>query len=304
MLYKCVVVVIVLITTGLCNAFAQAQDISQQNVMEQKSTEQDTSSQNQAESGENMALQSSPSQDILNDIHFFQFFHKDGTIDPNPYIDAGLGYYDYDRASSYTMGVQGGMSILSRLQLDGEINFVNWDPDYDQNETGISDLLVSARYLVLDSGDATFAQPYTAGLQVTAGGYICLPVGNEEIEQGNLSLGAFSAARYPLNFGLVLAANVGLDYIETTNWSSTSDDYEISLSLGAGAIYPFNEELSIIGEIYKKTEIDYLLASVGVDYQLNFGGHLRAAVGEGFSDTVYGIGATDFMLTTRFMYPF
>ena len=230
MSYKCVVVVIVLVATGLCNAFAQ--DIPQQNVVEQNATKQDANSQNKAESGEEMALQSSPSQDILNDIHFFQFFHKDGTIDPNPYIDAGLGYYDYDRASSYTLGVQGGMSILSKLQLDGEINLVNWDPDYDQHETGISDLLLSARYLVVDSGDAKFAQPYTAGLQVTAGGYVCLPVGNEEIEQGNLSLGAFSAARYPLNFGLVLAANVGLDYIETTNWSSTADDYEISISLG------------------------------------------------------------------------
>ena len=302
MSYKCVFVVIVLVATGLCNAFAQ--DTPQQNVIEQNSTEQHASAQNKAESGEDMALKSSPSQDILNDIHFFQFFHKDGTIDPNPYIDAGLGYYDYDRASSYTLGVQGGMSILSKLQLDGEINFVNWDPDYDQHETGISDLLVSARYLVVDSGDAIFAQPYTSGLQVTAGGYVNLPVGNKEIEQGDLSLGAFSAARYPLNFGLILAANVGLDYIETTHWSSTEDDYEISLSLGAGAIYPFNEQLNITGEIYKKTEIDYLLASVGVDYQLNFGGHLRAAVGEGFTDTVYGIGSTDFMLTGRFMYPF
>ena len=302
MSYKCVILVIVLVVTGLCNAFAQ--DIPEQNTAEQISTEQNKSSKNKAESGEEMTLQSSPSQDILSDIHFFQFFQKDGVIDPNPYVDAGLGYYDYDRASSYTLGVQGGMPILPRLQLDGEINLVNWDPDYDQHETGISDLLVSARYLVVDSGEAKFAQPYTAGLQITAGGYACLPVGSEDIEQGNLSLGAFSAARYPLNFGLVLAANIGLDYIETTHWSDTEDDYEISVSLGAGAIYPLNEQLNVIGEIYKKTEIDYLLASVGVDYQLTFGGHVRAAVGEGFTDTVYGIGSTDFMLTGRFMYPF
>jgi hypothetical protein len=297
MVYKCVIVVIFLIATGLCNAHAQ-------DAIERDATEQNEIFENNAESGEDMAPPLSPPQDILNDVHFFQFFHKDGAIDPNPYIDAGLGYYDYNRASSFTSGIQMGMSMLSKLQLDGEINFVHWDPDYDQQETGISDLLISVRYLVMDSGAAKFSQPYTSGLQVTAGGYVNLPVGNEEIEQGNLSLGGFSAARYPFKFGLVLAVNFGLDYIETDNWRSTADDYEISLSLGAGAIYPLNEQLSIIGEIYKKTEIDYLLASGGIDYQLKFGGHLRAAVGRGFTDTVYGFGSTDLMLTARFMYPF
>jgi hypothetical protein len=291
MLHRFVVTVIVLILTGLCNTFAQ------------DTIEQDTTSQNNSEPGELM-LESSPSQEILSDIHFFQFFHKDGTIDPNPYIDAGLGYYDYDQASSYMFGIQGGMSILSKFQLDGEINLVDWDPDYDQHATGISDLLISARYLVIDSGAAKFAQPYAKGLQVTAGGSIFLPVGSEEIEQGNLSLGVFSALRYPLKFGLVLAANIGLDYIETTNWSSTTDDYEISLSLGAGTIYPLNEKISVIGEIHKKTEIDYLLASAGVDLKLKFGGHLRFAAGRGLTDTVYGIGSTDLMLTSRFMYAF
>lgn len=297
MLSKCVVAVSVLIATGFCSAFAQ-------DVIEQDAAEHSTVFQNSAESEEKTAPPLSSPQDIRNDVHFFQFFHKDGTIDPNPYIDAGFGYYDYDRASSYALGVQAGMSMLSRLQLDTEINFVNWDPDYDQQETGISDLLVSIRCLVVDFADAQYSQSRTAGLKVTAGGYVDVPVGSEEIEQGNLSLGAFGAARYPFKFGLILAANVGLDYVETDNWSSTADDYEISLSLGAGAIYPLNEHLNIVGEMYKKTEIDYLLASGGIDYQFAFGGHIRAALGRGFTDTVYTIGSTDLMLLCRFMYPF
>ena len=98
MSYKCVILVIVLVVTGLCNAFAQ--DIPEQNTAEQISTEQNKSSKNKAESGEEMTLQSSPSQDILSDIHFFQFFQKDGVIDPNPYVDAGLGYYDITQTST------------------------------------------------------------------------------------------------------------------------------------------------------------------------------------------------------------
>ena len=297
MLSKCVVAISVLIATGLCSAFAQ--DVVEQNAQEPSPVFQDS-----AESEEKTALPLTLPKDIRSEVHFFQFFHKDGTIDPNPYIDAGFGYYDYNHASSYTLGVQAGMSMLSRLQLDTEINFVNWDPDYDQQETGISDLLVAIRCLVVDFSDTQYSQSYTSGLQVTAGGYVNVPVGSEEIEQGNLSLGAFGAARYPFKFGLIFAANVGLDYIETDNWRYTEDDYKISLSLGAGAIYPLNEHLSIVGEIYKKTEIDYLLASGGIDYLFGFGGHLRAALGRGFTDTVYGFGSTDLMLICRFMYPF
>ena len=300
MLSKCVVVVSVLIATGLCNVFAQ----DTQDAIEPDVTEQDTIFQNSAESGEETALPLRTPQDIRSDVHFFQFFNKDGAIDPNPYMDVGLGYYDYNRASSFTSGVQAGMSMLSMLQLDAEINFVHWDPDYDQQETGISDMLISVRCLVADFGTEEHSQSKISGLQISAGGYVNVPVGSEDIEQGNLSLGGFGAARYPFKFGLVLAANVGLDYIETNNWRSTADDYEISLSLGVGAIYPLKENLSIVGELYKKTEIDYLLASGGIDYQFAFGGHLRAALGRGLTDTVYGFGSTDLMLTCRFLYPF
>ena len=301
MLHRCILAVILLVSVGVCNSYAQ--DIVESDAVEQSADKQDTVSQDSA-APDNTMLQSSASQDMQNDVHFFQFFNKDGGIDPNPYVDAGVAYYDYDQASAYSLGIQGGMSLMSKLQLDCEINLVNWDPDYGQQEAGMSDLLVSVRYLVLSPGEAEFAQDFTSGMQVTAGGYVILPIGSEEIEQGNLGLGVFSAARYPLEMGLVLAANVGFDYIETDNWSSTSDDYELSLSLGIGAIYPLNEQLSIVGELHKKTEIDYLLLSGGVDYQLDFGGHIRGAIGRGFTDTVYGIGATDFMFTARFMYPF
>lgn len=291
MLYRFAMGLIFFVATGFCSASAQ-DAIEQPDAPSQDTVTQETT------------MQSNESRDLLHDIHFFQFFYKDGAIDPNPYVDAGVGYYDYNHGSSYMLGVQGGMSLLSKLQLDCEINLVNWDPEYADQEVGMSDLLVSVRYLIIEPDTAKFAQPYTSGLQVTAGGYCTLPVGSEEIGEGNFSLGAYSAARYPFKFGMIFAANVGLDYIETANADFTSDDYELSLSIGAGAIYPLSDQTNIVGELHKKTEIDYLLASAGVDHQLGFGGHLRAAMGTGLSDAVYGIGSTDFMLTVRFMYPF
>ena len=71
----------------------------------------------------------------------------------------------------------------------------------------------------------------------------------------------------------------GLPIYETDK----STKHETSLNIGAGAIYPINEQLNLVGELFMQSEGDYMMLSGGVDYNLG-SGRIRGALGLGLDD--------------------
>ncbi len=246
----------------------------------------------------------------LDDVHLFQNFLRDATITSNPYAEGYLNYSSYDYVNITDLAVRGGYGINSNLELNADIGFRSFNPEVGDGESGLKDLSVSGRYLV-HSQD---------GLRVTAGGLVTLPIGSEDVGQSKLNFGAFGAARYNLSNGMVITGTLGLDFYETVDFKVVNSggvdfvdgefvytepeikettEYENSLLLGGGVIYPFSDALAIVGEFVLKSNIDYTMLSGGVDYTLNNSGRVRGALGLGLDD-----GAPDVMLMLSYLLSF
>lgn len=244
------------------------------------------------------------SQDTLDKIHLFQTFFHDATISKTPYGEGSLQIADYDGFSSFSLGAQGGFGINPNLEVGGGISFVSWNPSIGDSQSGISDLLVTGRYLLP-----------VQGLKAAAGGYITLPIGSDKVGGGHLNFGAFGALRHPLQNGLVITGTLGFDLIETNkapDYSNltyeqlmsgyepkTETEHDLSVLLGGGAIYPVNKQLHVVAELNIRTKGDYMLLSGGADYELPQLGRVRGFLGLGLDD-----GAPDFILMGSFLKTF
>ena len=155
------------------------------------------------------------------------------------------------------------------------------------DRSGISDILIAGRYNL--KPDET---------KISAGGFITLPIGEEKVGQSNLNFGAFGALRHPLESGMVITGTLGIDFSEVPKRGGDDSDYETSLNIGGGVIYPHSDQLSIIGEIGLRTEGDFFLLSGGVDYNIT-SGRVRGALGVGLDD-----GAPDVMLLGSYLFQF
>lgn len=234
------------------------------------------------------------SQNTLDDTHLFQSFFHDATITKTPYGEGGLAFNSYDGGSIFRLGVQGGYGVNPNLEIGGGLSFINSSPEEGDGHSGLSDLLVAGRYLLSKN---------TA--KITAGGYITLPIGSEDIGQGALNFGFMGAMRYPLENGIVVTASLGLDFMEVTDFEydngklKETTSHENSLRIAGGAIYPVNAELNAVGELVIQTETDYMLLSAGADYKLEGLGKVRGALGLGLDD-----GAPDFVLMASYLMNF
>ncbi|MBN2365481.1 MAG: hypothetical protein EH225_05770 [Calditrichaeota bacterium] len=231
---------------------------------------------------------------VKSDVHLFQTFLQDATISSRGYGDAGIVFADYDYASIFSVGFRGGYPINPQVEVGTALNFINFSPEVGDGESGLSDLTVAGRYQILPDNT-----------KLAVGGYLTLPIGKEEIGQGNLDFGAFGAIRHPLQNGMVITGVLGLNFIETTTQTFNQQtfeveketDYETSILIGGGAIYPINEQFHVIGELNFQTEGDYALLTGGVDYTLAMGSKIRGALGFGLDD-----GAPDLMLMGSFLF--
>jgi hypothetical protein len=213
--------------------------------------------------------------DNLDNIHLFQSFFRDATIAPGLYGEGVLQFSDYDGANISDIFPRGAMPINPQIEIGGRIGFRNISPDVGDGQSGITDLLVNGRYQ-FKPGQPT---------QMSAGGYLTLPIGEEKIGEGNLDFGAFWAIRHDLQ-GLQITGTAGLDFIETTtttynnltNQFEKDTSHKTSLNLGGGLIYPLSEALNLVPELVIQTETNYTALSGGIDYLLQGGGRLRGAL--------------------------
>jgi hypothetical protein len=230
------------------------------------------------------------------DVRLFQDFFRDAPVATSLYGEAGIQYSDYDGASSLFIGARGGYPLTSAIELNTNIGFINFDVENGDGESGISDILLACRY--------NFKPDLT---KVSAGGYITLPTGDEDIWQGKLNFGGFGALRYPLDNGIAITGNAGLDFLETKKYKWTAQgieeetEHETSFHLGAGVIVPIpgNDKFHVVGEFNMDSEGDFLMLTAGADYRLSMASRIRAGFGLGLDD-----GAPDFQLTGTFFHSF
>ena len=227
-------------------------------------------------------------------VHLFQNFFHDAVVAGNPYGEAGLTYGTFDGWNTITGGVQGGLPIGENIELGVGVRYLNnsYDAKGVDYQGGLADPYIGLRYQITP-GPTQFA----------AGGYATLPVGSEDIFQGNLNFGAFGAVRHQLD-AFTLTGTVGINFYEVTTYEGSildleeKTEHENYISLGVGGIYPVNKELAAVGELVMHTEGDYMMVSGGVDY--NMGNvRYRGALGLGLDDN-----APDFQIMASYLLQF
>lgn len=226
-----------------------------------------------------------------NEVRLFQSYFYDTPISERPYVQGGLDYSSYGNHFDFTflnIGAQGGFALNEKIEIQAGWGYESLSIEEGEGQSGITDLALFGRYNLSNSGPTSFA----------AGGLITLPIGSEDIGAGNLNFGGYGAVRHALDNGLVLCGTAGLLFYETTEIEydpvtyepKEETKYETSFNIGAGAIYPVNDQVSVIGEFTMQTEGDYMMLSGGVDYKLG-NGRIRGALGIGLDD-----GAPDFKI--------
>jgi len=224
----------------------------------------------------------------LDGVRLFQSYFFDAPIAGAGYGQGGLTYSGYDGFSSFSLGVMGGYPINPQIELGTQIHYLSWSPDKGDGQSGISDLDVFGRYNIFNQNQTN----------ISAGAMVTLPIGSEDVGQGNLNFGAFGAIRHSLNANVTLVGTVGLMFYEKTDYDFNFDTFEVEektsydnyLNIGAGAVYQINPQLNLVGELNIKSEGDFMMLSAGVDYALG-SGSIRGAIGIGLDD-----GAPDLML--------
>jgi hypothetical protein len=234
------------------------------------------------------------SQNGLDQVRLFQSYFFDSPITPVTYGEGSISLENYEFSNVLGINVSGGYPINDRIEIQVDWGFSNISPEIGDSESGIRDIEVYGRYSIMKEERRS----------VSAGGYISLPIGSEDIGEGKFNIGGFAAGRYYLENGMAITANFGLISIEVTEYTGGTYDtstgrvtpleeetsHEISVRLGGGCIYPVDQAISAIGEIAIQSKYDYMMLSGGIDYQLG-SGNLRAMLGLGMDD-----GAPDFMI--------
>ncbi len=217
------------------------------------------------------------------DVHLFVNFLPDASVATTGYVNGGISYASYNFFSLTTLGGSIHVPITPRFEGAAALQYVSINPDFGRNRDGISDLLLHVKHHI-PGRRAQFA----------IGGYITLPVGDEEVGAGDdLDLGFFGALRHSLNANTALTATAGLDFFER------GDDYDLALRLGGGIIHRTTDRLALVGELLIRTESDTVLLAGGLDYRVSPQGRLRPGLGIGLSDET-----ADFTLALSYLHVF
>lgn len=214
------------------------------------------------------------SQSAQPEVRLFQSFFLDGSQVGQVYGDVGIGFNDYDNLNITSVGGHLGFPIGTSFEGGIMLNYLSFNPSFGPNRDGINDLTLTGRYLA--SGGRS---------PISVGGYLTLPIGDEEIGGGDVNLGVFGAIRHAANERLAITGVLGIDFFER------GDDYDGSLRLGGGLIYRTGPGWRLVGELTFLTEPDYALLTVGMDHAVSGSLRIRPGLGVGLDD-----GAPDFAL--------
>jgi hypothetical protein len=217
------------------------------------------------------------------DVRPFLSWFEDAAVFRGAGIEPYFRLGDSDGADLYRFGVQGGVEAAEDFEVGGalDVRHLSLDGPFD-DQTGLSDLRAYARYRIPGQQRARFS----------VGAWVDLPVGNEDVGEGNFDVDLFGAMRLPTRSGLVVLANAGIESVERF------EDRDTGVHLGGGALYPLSRDISVLGELLWRSASEYGALSAGLDASLGSSGHLRAALAFGFDD-----GAPDLELILGFLIP-
>jgi hypothetical protein len=203
-----------------------------------------------------------------NEVRPFQTWIEDAVIVPGFAIEPFFDLSDYGSASGWMLGGQAAFKAATDFEtgLRWSLDHFSYDAPGANDHTGLSDLRGYARYRVRPENP-----------QVSAGAWVDLPVGADEVGAGNFNVDLFGALRYQTNTDLVVLANAGLESIETGG-------RDTGIHFGGGALYPLARDLSALGEFNWRSASNYGEISGGLDYLLAGSNHIRVALGFGFDD--------------------
>ncbi len=220
------------------------------------------------------------------DVRFFQHFQRDAAQSSVVYVEGSGSYAKYDDSdlSATAFVVQGGIPLAANIEVGLGGGFVRVKPENGSSESGLADIEIVGKYHVRDQGNN----------RVTVGASLTLPIGDEDIGQGDTDIGFFGAIRHPVDNKTVVMGMAGLNFEEQGD-----DDRETSFQLGGGVIYQVDRQLHLSGELGLHTEGDRMALTAGADYQTQGRGRLRGAVLLGLDD-----GSPDLMLQAGYLVRF
>lgn len=234
--------------------------------------------------------------DTRDDVHLMQTFFRDAATPSTTYGEAVFGFSNYDALNAINIGVRAGFPVHQQFTVGGAIAFLNSDPDQGDGESGISDLRVVGIYHF----------PSRSHTEFSAGGFLTLPIGNEDLGQEEGNFGVFGAVRHPVARQTVITGTLSLDFLEGIpvgegGWPAVfiGGDRETALLIGGGVIHQLTRQVNFVGELNFMTEGDFGLLTGGVDYELEGGGRLRGSLGIGLDD-----GAPDVTILLGFLHFF
>lgn len=230
--------------------------------------------------------------DFMDETRPFVRYMEDAGFPEKMYGEGVFQYQAWDGANAILIGVQDDYRVSPLMVVGGRFGFMSWSPDEGDGESGLMDLDVFGKYLVMDG-------PTT---KMVAGVLLNLPIGSDKIfGNSTFDIEAFGALRYALekmvilgNFGFRMNGSIdlGLDIPGIDD----EIDGELSILFGGGMLYPVNENVTLTGEFTFETDRyenadGPIQLTPGVDYTLASGLKLRGALSLGLSD-----GAPDFVL--------
>ncbi len=223
----------------------------------------------------------------MDNVKLFDNFFQDASQEQGAYAEGSVGYINDDAFDGMGILIRGGAPVAPRLEVGISAGFLSLDYDHGSSESGLRDPVIGVKYH-LDNWENN---------QISVGGHLSLPIGDEDVGGDKTNFGVFGAIRHPLNTRAVITGMAGLSSVEVNDgWD---DDREFSLQLGGGFIYKIDEQLHGIAELTMATEVEQMDLTLGADYVVQNNGTLRGSVDLGLDD-----GSPDFRLSVGYLYRF
>ncbi len=222
--------------------------------------------------------------DMMDDIRLFQNYFSDAVTLQARQAEVTAVIADDDVFSSFVLSVQGDMPLDNGIDIGARWALVNMEPDTGKSVNGLDDLTLGGRLHWDVASEKT---------NVSLGGTVSLPVGDDNIGAANLDVGGFAALRHHVEEGLVVTGKLALVSVEVGN------DRDLSLQLGAGAIYHYSDKIFLVSELELQSKTKYSVLSVGADYSVDPAAHFRGSIQLGAGD-----GAPDLGLLASYLFQF
>lgn len=219
-------------------------------------------------------------QSPFRDIRTMNFPLSDAAPMDGEFIEARSTYLSFENESILDLGLQAECAFWDRFAVGGRVGYLSTMPDDDRIEgrSGATDPM-------LTGWGALYNTERTA---LALGGRTTIPVGEDDINQGNFDFGGFVAGRSLFAEDFLGVANVGVDSYEPF---FDDQDREFVLSANASLLYQLQAGTRLFGSLRfqqdpdfasRLTRFDY--GKIGASINLSDSFDLRAAGGLGFGD--------------------